>query len=88
MYRYEFTYEQREALKDALYAMVAAQDECEDGSDRRYLELLRYLSAAEQKNNDFCRVCGDEFTPRRRGAMYCTPACKQKAVRKRQKQAA
>src|SRR5262249_11222648 len=28
-----------------------------------------------------CSTCGELFTPKRRDALYCSPACKQKAYR-------
>jgi hypothetical protein len=35
-----------------------------------------------------CEVCGEQFTATRRDAKTCSPACKQKAYRQRQKQGA
>jgi hypothetical protein len=34
-----------------------------------------------------CDVCGETFTPRRADARYCSPACRQRAYRKRRKAA-
>jgi hypothetical protein len=30
-----------------------------------------------------CRICGEEFTPRRSDGLYCSPTCKQSAYRQR-----
>lgn len=33
------------------------------------------------RRNRGCLVCGKRFTPKRKDARYCSPACKQKAWR-------
>jgi endogenous inhibitor of DNA gyrase (YacG/DUF329 family) len=46
--------------------------------------VMRALQALRRRVEVTCSICGTAFeaTPRR---MYCSPACKQKAVRERQR---
>jgi hypothetical protein len=51
-----------------------------------------YNNARNERNararEKVCEVCGEPFTAARRDAKTCSPACKQKAYRQRQKQGA
>jgi hypothetical protein len=55
---------------------------CGDRCRSRYYSRLRSKRAARAREK-VCEVCGEEFTATRRDAKTCSPACKQKAYRRR-----
>jgi hypothetical protein len=58
---------------------------CSDTCQRAYRDQLRREKKAEELTK-VCEVCGEEFTATRRDAKTCSPKCKQKAHRQRQKE--
>jgi hypothetical protein len=52
-------------------------------SDRCRKEAARKRHKPAEPHNITCEVCGTEFTARRSDARTCSPACRQRAYRKR-----
>lgn len=46
-----------------------------------YLKRRKQRKALEKEK--ICSICGKQFTAKKRDAMYCSDACKQKAYRQR-----
>lgn len=44
---------------------------------------VKRRKSLERRENTVCKNCGNTFTPKRAGAVYCSSACRQKAYRKR-----
>ena len=44
---------------------------------------VKRRKSLEKRKNTVCKNCGNTFTPRRSGAVYCSNACRQKAYRER-----
>lgn len=44
---------------------------------------VKRRKSLERRENTVCKNCGNIFTPKRAGAMYCSNACRQKAYRER-----
>jgi hypothetical protein len=66
---------------------------CSDRCQRAYHKQLRNDKRAEELEKrareleKVCEVCGEEFTATRRDAKMCSDGCKQKAYRRRKKEA-
>jgi hypothetical protein len=58
---------------------------CCDRCSWRWYDAQRNVRARESREA-VCSICGHAFVPKRRGAQTCSPACRQKAYRLRQKQ--
>ena len=59
---------------------VGLCDGCADDAELERRHLLR----RERREDIAWRSCGERFTPPRVDAAYCSPACRQKAYRRRQ----
>ena len=57
---------------------------CSKPCRRAYHNQLRKDERAEARKK-ICEVCGEEFPANRRDTKTCSPACKQKAYRRRKK---
>ena len=44
---------------------------------------VRRKTRLAKRENTVCKSCGNTFTPKRTGAVYCSNACRQKAYRSR-----
>jgi len=44
---------------------------------------VKRRKSLERHENTVCKNCGNTFTPKRAGAVYCSSACRQKAYRGR-----
>ena len=44
---------------------------------------VKRSKSLERRENTVCKNCGNTFTPKRAGAVYCSSACRQKAYRER-----
>src|SRR5690606_4489879 len=54
-------------------------------SQRRYVRYQSSTRAAQRADDRLrdCQTCGERFTPPRSDGRYCSPACRQKAYRRR-----
>ena len=59
---------------------------CSDPCRRAYQTQVRKERRAEERKKA-CEVCGDEFTATRRDSKTCSDGCRQKAYRRRRKEA-
>jgi len=59
---------------------------CSEPCKKAYHSQLRKEKRAEEREK-VCEVCGREFTATRKDAKTCSPGCKQKAYRQRQREA-
>lgn len=50
---------------------------------KRKADRQRERREAEKIKNAVCETCNKGFTPKRKGSVYCSPACRQKAYRQR-----
>lgn len=69
---------------------LAPRTFCSEGCRRRVVdcETKAKRQAARGDLTRHCEVCHEEFTPQRADARYCSPACRQRAYRERQKEPA
>ena len=44
---------------------------------------VKRRKSLKKRENTVCKNCGNTFTPKRAGAVYCSSACRQKAYRER-----
>ena len=44
---------------------------------------VKRRKSLKKRENTVCKNCGNTFTPKREGAVYCSSACRQKAYRER-----
>ncbi len=44
---------------------------------------VKRRKSLKKRENTVCKNCGNIFTPKRAGAVYCSSACRQKAYRER-----
>jgi hypothetical protein len=59
---------------------------CSDPCRRAYQNQMRKEKRAEERSK-VCEVCGEEFTATRRDSKTCSDGCRQKAYRRRRKEA-
>jgi hypothetical protein len=59
---------------------------CSDPCRRAYQNQMRKEKRAEERRR-ICGVCGEEFTATRRDSKTCSDGCRQKAYRRRRKEA-
>jgi hypothetical protein len=59
---------------------------CSDPCRRAYQNQVRKKQRAEERKKS-CEVCGEEFTATRRDSKTCSDGCRQKAYRRRRKEA-
>jgi hypothetical protein len=65
------------------WSIIACSPDC-----RKRIENARYRAKRSQHPADRpCVICDEPFTPKRSDALYCSPACKQKAYRQRSQEA-
>lgn len=57
---------------------------CSDRCENAERTERRREAREQARSRHWCRECGERFTPPRADARYCSPACRQKAYRKRQ----
>lgn len=80
-------------LTDSVFDLLsteAAGDAFQDELRLRWLERERERHAARVRpeHHPACAVCGTSFTAHRSDARYCSPACRQRALRDRRREGA